>query len=66
MINSLNESNPTRLLLDAIAFAGIGASKVSSSSPFTATFKDDEQFALALLAPSGKVSVSITSLYGVI
>ncbi len=55
MINSLDDSNPTRLLLGAIDLAGIGATRDESSSPFTATFKDDEQFALGLLSSDGEI-----------
>ena len=55
MINALNDSNPTRQLLGAIDLAGIGATKEESSSPFAATFKDDEQFALGLLSPDGEI-----------
>lgn len=55
MINSLDDSNPTRLLLGAIDLAGIGATKEESSSPFAATFKDDEQFALGLMSVDGEI-----------
>ncbi|KDR72541.1 hypothetical protein GALMADRAFT_142864 [Galerina marginata CBS 339.88] len=48
MINTLNSSNPTKLLLSALELAGI--------SPLSASFKDEDQFALGVLAPDGQIS----------
>jgi len=51
MINSLDSSNPTQLLLQAI-----GLNEVSSSGGNRSrTFKEDEEFALGVLAPTGEV-----------
>jgi hypothetical protein len=50
MVNLLDASNPTQLLLRAIESAGI------ASNGLTHTFRGDEQFALAVLTPAGEVS----------
>jgi hypothetical protein len=52
MINALDESNPTRLLLNSLSEAGIYSSTSQSSASF---FKDDEQFALGILDANGEV-----------
>ena len=49
MINRLNSSNPTKLLLDAIRLAGI-----DMLSP-TGSFKSNEVFLLGLVSPTGEV-----------
>jgi len=57
MINALDESNPTHLLLNAISEAGIYSSTSQhppQSSP-ASFFKDDEQFALGVLDANGQV-----------
>ncbi|KAF8962282.1 hypothetical protein BDZ97DRAFT_1920569 [Flammula alnicola] len=56
MINALNESNPTRLLLSALDLAGVGTDKGSSSSRIASSFKEDEQFALGVLATNREIS----------
>ena len=49
MINSLDSSNPTQLLLDAIRLAGI-----DMLSP-TGSFNNNEEFLLGLVFPTGEV-----------
>ncbi|KAJ3501111.1 hypothetical protein NLJ89_g9487 [Agrocybe chaxingu] len=49
MVNSLNSSNPTQLLLRGIEVAGLSPS-------ISTTFKEDEQFALGVVGPSGEIS----------
>ena len=51
MINRLNSSNPTQLLLDAIRLAGI-----DMLSP-TGSFKNNEEFLLGLVSPTGEVRI---------
>lgn len=50
MVNSLDKSNPTGLLLSAMNIAGI-------SSTSCRTFKGDEEFALGVVSPAGDVSL---------
>lgn len=50
MINGLDSSNPTQLLLGAIRLAGI-----DMSFP-TGSFKDNEEFSLGLVSPTGGVN----------
>ena len=52
MINSLNSSNPTQLLLDAIRQAGI-----DMLSP-TGSCRDNEEFLLGLVSPTGEVQIA--------
>ncbi|KAF8156977.1 hypothetical protein B0H34DRAFT_657786 [Crassisporium funariophilum] len=54
MINTLNASNPTQLLLSAIRSGGIStqASPISKGD----TLKDTEEFALGLLSPTGEIT----------
>lgn len=52
MINALDNSNPTRLLLSSLSEAGIYSSTSQSPASF---FKDDEQFALGVLDANEKV-----------
>ena len=52
MINALDESNPTRLLLSSLSEAGIYSSTSQSPASF---FKNDEQFALGVLDANGQV-----------
>jgi len=56
MINALDESNPTHLLLSALSEAGISSTSQHppQSSP-ASFFKDDEQFALGVLDANGQV-----------
>ncbi|CAA7268452.1 unnamed protein product [Cyclocybe aegerita] len=49
MVNALNSSNPTQLLLRGIEVAGLSPS-------ISTTFKEDEQFALGVVGPSGEIS----------
>jgi hypothetical protein len=51
MINSLNFSNPTQLLLDGIRLAGI-----DMLSP-TGSLKSNEEFLLGLVSPTGEVQI---------
>ena len=59
MINALDESNPTRLLLDSLSDAAI-CSPLSQYSAQSATsfFRDDEQFGLGVLDANGQVCFS--------
>ncbi|KAF5318778.1 hypothetical protein D9619_010756 [Psilocybe cf. subviscida] len=54
MINALDDANPTRLLLDALETAGLGAARESQAAG--SAFKDNEQFALGVVGPSGDVT----------
>lgn len=54
MINELDSSNPTKLLIQAIDLAGLSPSSSSNTKP-TQYFKDEEQFALGVLTPHGQV-----------
>ena len=54
MINSLDDSNPTQLLLRAM-IEGTGG----SSNQLANAFREDEQFALAVLNSAGEVSSHI-------
>ena len=54
MINELNNSNPTELLLGAIRFAGIDV----QPSP-TRSFKYNEEFSLGLVSPTGEVHICL-------
>lgn len=51
MVNGLNSSNPTQLLLDAIRLAGI-----DMLSP-TSSFKDNEEFSLGIVSSTGEVQI---------
>ena len=51
MINRLNSSNPTQLLLDTIRLAGI-----DMLSP-TGSFKNNEEFLLGLVSATGEVQI---------
>ncbi|KIM42290.1 hypothetical protein M413DRAFT_27082 [Hebeloma cylindrosporum] len=57
MINGLDQSNPTRLLLDSLSESGIcsSTSQYSLQSP-ASFFKDGEQFALGVLDANGQIS----------
>ena len=55
MINSLNSSNPTQLLLDSIRLAGI-----DMLSP-TGSFKNNQEFLLGLVSPTGEVQIVFIS-----
>ena len=50
IINGLDSSNPTRLLLDAIRLAGINKS-----------FKNSEEFLLGIVSPTGEVQIFFVS-----
>ncbi|KAF9522721.1 hypothetical protein CPB83DRAFT_864011 [Crepidotus variabilis] len=53
MVNALDNSNPTQLLLRAIQVGGISSPE---TGPITSrTFKEDEEFALGVLSPTGKI-----------
>jgi hypothetical protein len=54
MVNSLNSSNPTQLLLDAILLAGI-----DMSIP-TGSFKNNGEFLLGLVSPTGEVQIVLS------
>jgi hypothetical protein len=51
MINSLNSSNPTQLLLDSIRLAGIDMLSTTGS------LKNNEEFLLGLVSPTGEVQI---------
>jgi hypothetical protein len=51
MINSLDGVNPTQLLLRAIEHTEILPNRTAP------TFREEEQFALAILTPAGDVSL---------
>jgi phosphatidylserine synthase len=55
MINRLNSSNPTQLLLGAIRLAGI-----DMLSP-TGSFRNSEEFFLGLVSPTGEVHIVFIS-----
>ena len=55
MINSLNSSNPTQLLLDSIRLAGI-----DMLSP-TGSFKNNQEFLMGLVSPTGEVQIVFIS-----
>ena len=59
MINALNNSNPTHLLLSSLSDVGIySPSSQYSSQSTTPFFKGDEQFALGVLDANGQVGFS--------
>jgi hypothetical protein len=51
MINGLDSSNPTQLLLSAIRIAGIDILSPSGS------FKNNEEFSLGLVSSAGEVHI---------
>jgi hypothetical protein len=51
MVNSLDNSNPTGLLLRAADIAGISSLVIPSQ-----TFRGDDEFALGVVSPAGNVS----------
>jgi len=55
MVNGLNSSNPTHLLLSAIRLA-----ENDMLSP-TGSFKDNEEFSLGLVSPTGEVHILIVT-----
>jgi hypothetical protein len=56
MINALDESNPTHLLLSSLSDAGIySPTSPYPSQPAPSFFKDGEQFALGVLDANGQV-----------
>ncbi|KAF8899808.1 hypothetical protein CPB84DRAFT_1681063 [Gymnopilus junonius] len=55
MINELDSSNPTKLLLRSLDLAGISPTSRSQSSTITTTFKDDELFALGIVGPDSQI-----------
>ena len=57
MINSLDGSNPTQLLLRAIEHTEAASIRLAP------TFREEEQFALAVLTPAGDVSWAIRLPY---
>lgn len=56
MVNTLNGSNPTQLLLSAMKNSGIGIA-------LSGTFKEDEQFSLGVLDSAGKASPFFTVFF---
>ena len=55
MINGLNASNPTQLLLSTIHLAGMDMLSPNDS------FKDNEEFSLGLISPTGEVQIVFVS-----
>jgi len=63
MVNALDESNPTRLLLGSLSDAGMcSLSSQYSTQSATSFFRGDEQFALAVLDANGQVCFAWPSM----
>ncbi|PPQ89255.1 hypothetical protein CVT25_001339 [Psilocybe cyanescens] len=57
MVNELNGSNPTKLLIAALGTTGTSpSSQLANASPTTPHFKDEEQFALGVISSDGQWS----------